>query len=159
MGTYVSRLATRTLRVPVENDPQPISWADKNLKLSGLGNFQLRDKSQRTARNPKTGETAIISARRIVMLLASQKLKARFEIGRACQPYGKRRIGLERGDNVCEELAIRVICLTVLLRAHSTPVGIALKTELDDDQAFSAVERIAPWQAHRSRRKRPHGDR
>jgi hypothetical protein len=26
MGTYVSRLATRALRVPVENEPKPIGW-------------------------------------------------------------------------------------------------------------------------------------
>ncbi|TCG04098.1 hypothetical protein BZM27_43405, partial [Paraburkholderia steynii] len=30
----------------------------ENVKLSGFGNFQLQDKSQRPARNPKTGETA-----------------------------------------------------------------------------------------------------
>jgi integration host factor subunit alpha len=49
----------------------------ENVRLSGFGNFQLRDKRQRPGRNPKTGETALIAARRIVMFHASQKLKAR----------------------------------------------------------------------------------
>jgi integration host factor subunit alpha len=51
----------------------------ENVKLSGFGNFQLRDKSQRPGRNPKTGETTLIAARRIVTFHASQKLKARLE--------------------------------------------------------------------------------
>jgi nucleoid DNA-binding protein len=54
----------------------------ENVWLSGFGNFQLQDKSQRPGRNPKTGETATISTWRIVMLHASQKLKVRLEIGR-----------------------------------------------------------------------------
>ena len=53
--------------------------SSENMKLSGFGNFQLQDKSQRRGRNPKTGETATISAWRIVMLHASQKLKARLD--------------------------------------------------------------------------------
>jgi integration host factor subunit alpha len=46
------------------------------VKLSGFGNFQLRDKPQRPGRNPKTGESIPISARRVVTFHASQKLKA-----------------------------------------------------------------------------------
>jgi integration host factor subunit alpha len=51
----------------------------ENVKLSGFGRFQLRDKSQRPGRNPKTGETTVIAARRIVTFHASQKLKAQLE--------------------------------------------------------------------------------
>jgi integration host factor subunit alpha len=51
----------------------------ENVKLSGFGKFELRDKSQRPGRNPKTGVTTIIAARRIVTFHASQKLKARLE--------------------------------------------------------------------------------
>jgi integration host factor subunit alpha len=53
----------------------------ENVKLSGFGNFQLHDKSQRPGRNPKTGETALIAARRIVTFHASQKLKTQLGIG------------------------------------------------------------------------------
>ncbi len=49
------------------------------VKLSGFGNFILRDKSQRPGRNPKTGEEIPISARRVVTFRPGQKLKARVE--------------------------------------------------------------------------------
>ena len=50
-----------------------------NVKLSGFGNFQLRDKSQRPGRNPKTGEEIPISARRVVTFKPGQKLRGRVE--------------------------------------------------------------------------------
>lgn len=50
-----------------------------SVKLSGFGNFQLRDKPQRPGRNPKTGEEMPITARRVVTFHASQKLKAMVE--------------------------------------------------------------------------------
>ena len=49
------------------------------VKLSGFGNFDLRDKKQRPGRNPKTGEEIPISARRVVTFRPGQKLKARVE--------------------------------------------------------------------------------
>ena len=49
------------------------------VKLSGFGNFQLREKPQRPGRNPKTGEEVQITARRVVTFHASQKLKAMVE--------------------------------------------------------------------------------
>mgnify|MGYP003339050297 CR=1 FL=1 len=49
------------------------------IKLSGFGNFALRDKRQRPGRNPKTGEEIPITARRVVTFHASQKLKAMVE--------------------------------------------------------------------------------
>lgn len=49
------------------------------VKLSGFGNFILRDKNQRPGRNPKTGKTIPISARRVVTFRPGQKLKARVE--------------------------------------------------------------------------------
>ncbi|TVS12370.1 MAG: integration host factor subunit alpha [Wenzhouxiangella sp.] len=53
--------------------------AGDNVKLSGFGNFQLRDKGQRPGRNPKTGEEIPISARRVVTFKPGQKLRARVE--------------------------------------------------------------------------------
>jgi integration host factor subunit alpha len=49
------------------------------VKLSGFGNFDLRDKNQRPGRNPKTGEEIPITARRVVTFRPGQKLKARVE--------------------------------------------------------------------------------
>lgn len=53
--------------------------SNKQVKLSGFGNLDLRDKKQRPGRNPKTGEEIPISARRVVTFRPGQKLKARVE--------------------------------------------------------------------------------
>ncbi len=50
-----------------------------SVKLSGFGNFELRKKSERPGRNPKTGEEIPITARRVVTFHASQKLKSKVE--------------------------------------------------------------------------------
>ncbi len=51
----------------------------KQVKLSGFGNFDLRDKKERPGRNPQTGEKVTISARRVVTFRPGEKLKARME--------------------------------------------------------------------------------
>ena len=51
----------------------------KQVKLSGFGNFDLRDKRERPGRNPKTGENIPISARRVVTFKPGQKLKNKVE--------------------------------------------------------------------------------
>ncbi len=56
------------------------SLADgEQIRLSGFGNFDLRDKKERPGRNPKTGEKVQIPARRVVTFRAGQKLRARVE--------------------------------------------------------------------------------
>ncbi len=59
------------IRVSLEHN-QPV-------KLSGFGNFELRNKSQRPGRNPKTGEEIPIEARRVVTFRPGQKLKSHVE--------------------------------------------------------------------------------
>jgi integration host factor subunit alpha len=59
------------IRLSLENGRQ--------VKLSGFGNFDLRETKQRPGRNPKTGEEIPISARRVVTFRPGQKLKARVE--------------------------------------------------------------------------------
>ena len=51
----------------------------EQVKISGFGKFELRDKSSRPGRNPKTGEEIPISARRVVTFRTGQKLKTRVE--------------------------------------------------------------------------------
>ena len=51
----------------------------KQVKISGFGKFELRDKRSRPGRNPKTGEEIPITARRVVTFRSGQKLKARVE--------------------------------------------------------------------------------
>ncbi|MDX8414006.1 MAG: integration host factor subunit alpha [Mariprofundales bacterium] len=49
----------------------------EDVKLSGFGNFHVRAKSERIGRNPKTGETVMISARKVVTFHPSAKMKAK----------------------------------------------------------------------------------
>ena len=56
----------------------------EEIKISGFGNFQLRDKPQRPGRNHKTGKEVPITDRRVVTFHASQKLKGMVE-----HHYGK----------------------------------------------------------------------
>ena len=59
------------IRLSLENNEQ--------VKLSGFGHFDCRDKRSRPGRNPKTGQDIPISARRVVTFKPGQKLKARVE--------------------------------------------------------------------------------
>jgi len=52
---------------------------NRQVKISGFGNFDLREKGERPGRNPKTGEEIPITARRVVTFRPGQKLKARVE--------------------------------------------------------------------------------
>ena len=56
------------------------------VKLSGFGNFELREKKERPGRNPKTGEEIPITARRVVTFRPGQKLKSRVEEHAGTQP-------------------------------------------------------------------------
>jgi integration host factor subunit alpha len=50
-----------------------------DVKISGFGNFQIRTKAPRPGRNPRTGETIPIQARRVVTFHASHKLKEQIQ--------------------------------------------------------------------------------
>ncbi len=45
------------------------------VKLSGFGNYELKEKKPRPGRNPKTGEDITVTARRVVTFKPGQKLK------------------------------------------------------------------------------------
>jgi len=75
-------LNKREAKEMVETFFEEIKLALENnyqVKLSGFGNFDLRDKKERPGRNPKTGEEIPISARRVVTFRPGQKLKIRVE--------------------------------------------------------------------------------
>jgi integration host factor subunit alpha len=52
----------------------------QEVKLSGFGNFQLKNKSSRPGRNPRTGDDVEITARRVVTFKSGQKLKESVKI-------------------------------------------------------------------------------
>ena len=69
-----AELVERTLELVVEALER-----GEEVKLSGFGVFQVRDKRARVGRNPKTGEPAAIDPRRVISFRASQLMKARVQ--------------------------------------------------------------------------------
>jgi integration host factor subunit alpha len=51
----------------------------EQIKISGFGNFGLRDKKERPGRNPKTGRVIPVASRRVVTFHAGQKLKTKVQ--------------------------------------------------------------------------------
>ena len=49
----------------------------EEVKFAGFGTFKILDKSARIARNPKTGEAAIVSARRVATFRPSNEFRER----------------------------------------------------------------------------------
>ncbi len=47
----------------------------ENIKISGFGNFMVRTKRSRIGRNPQTGQSIEISARRVLTFKPSQVLR------------------------------------------------------------------------------------
>ena len=75
-------LNKRDAKIMVESFFEEIRLAlqrGEQVKLSGFGNFDLRDKNQRPGRNPKTGDEIPITARRVVTFRPGQKLRARVD--------------------------------------------------------------------------------
>ncbi|CAH6979820.1 integration host factor subunit alpha [Vibrio chagasii] len=75
----LSKADSKTL---VESFMDKISEAiieGEEVKLSGFGNFTIREKPARPGRNPKTGEAHVIAARRVTTFRAGQKLRERTE--------------------------------------------------------------------------------
>ena len=62
----------------------------ESVKISSFGSFLIRHKKERLGRNPKTGEDAKISERRVITFRASQNLKSRVSSLRRDQKQSKR---------------------------------------------------------------------
>lgn len=79
---YKNRLTKQQARQVVDGFFEQVAFhlsEGRTVKLSGFGNFDLKDKTARIGRNPKTGETAEICARRVVTFRAGQKFRALVE--------------------------------------------------------------------------------
>ena len=50
--------------------------AGENIKISGFGNFEIKQKKDRRGRNPQTGEDMIITARKVLSFKLSTILKS-----------------------------------------------------------------------------------
>lgn len=71
----LSKLDSRSLVEEFFEEIKIILASGHPVKLSGFGNFRLRDKAERPGRNPKTGQAAAISARRVVTFKAGLTFK------------------------------------------------------------------------------------
>ena len=72
----------------------------EKIKISGFGNFVVREKKSRIGRNPQTGQEIEISARRVLTFRPSQVLKNQLNLepekphgAQAGHPKGGRRSG------------------------------------------------------------------
>jgi integration host factor subunit alpha len=50
--------------------------SEENIKISGFGNFEIKRKKDRIGRNPQTGETITIEARKVLTFKPSKVLRA-----------------------------------------------------------------------------------
>ena len=71
----LSKLDSKFLVEEFFEEIKDILASGEHVKLSGFGNFKLRDKVERPGRNPKTGMDATVSARRVVTFKAGLTFK------------------------------------------------------------------------------------
>ncbi|EQC46169.1 integration host factor, alpha subunit [Bacteriovorax sp. Seq25_V] len=79
----------------------------EKVKISGFGNFSIRDKSTRVGRNPQTGEAMEISARRVLTFKPSQVLKEDVtnRFGHRISDDGKEDTSLSVSDGIPKALS------------------------------------------------------
>lgn len=73
-GGFSKKEAAELVDLVFDTIKDTLSRGEK-VKISGFGNFSIRDKSTRVGRNPQTGNAMDISARRVLTFKPSQVLK------------------------------------------------------------------------------------
>jgi integration host factor subunit alpha len=74
MGSFTKRESADLVALVFDTIKEQLADGTK-IKVSGFGNFEVRDKSPRAGRNPQTGERITIEGRRILKFKPSQILK------------------------------------------------------------------------------------
>ena len=74
VGGFSKKEAAEIVETVFDTIKETLERGEK-IKISGFGNFVLRDKRQRQGRNPQTGEPITITERRVLNFKASQLLK------------------------------------------------------------------------------------
>jgi integration host factor subunit alpha len=74
LGGFSKKEAADLVDLAFEMMKETLGRGEK-IKISGFGNFVLRDKRQRQGRNPQNGEPIVITQRRVLNFKASQILK------------------------------------------------------------------------------------
>jgi integration host factor subunit alpha len=81
LGGFSKKEAADLVDLVFETMKETLGRGEK-IKISGFGNFVLRDKRQRQGRNPQTGQPIVITERRVLNFKASQLLKQALNEGR-----------------------------------------------------------------------------
>lgn len=81
VGGFSKKEAAEVVEELFESMKDVLTRGEK-IKVSGFGNFIVRQKKERTGRNPQTGEPIAISARRVLGFKPSQVLKGVLNPGR-----------------------------------------------------------------------------
>jgi integration host factor subunit alpha len=74
VGGFSKKESAEVVEAVFETMKDVLSQGDK-VKISGFGNFVVREKKERIGRNPQTGDPIPISARRVLTFKPSQVLK------------------------------------------------------------------------------------
>jgi len=69
------KVSLEILEALLETIKKALETGDK-VKVSGFGNFEVKQKADRRGRNPQTGETLTITSRKILSFKPSTVLKA-----------------------------------------------------------------------------------
>ncbi len=75
VGGFSKKEAADVVELVFEMMKDTLAEGEK-IKISGFGNFVVRDKNPRPGRNPQTGEQIMIEARRVLTFKPSNVLKA-----------------------------------------------------------------------------------
>lgn len=74
VGGFSKKESAEVVEAVFETMKETLAQGDR-VKISGFGNFVVREKKRRIGRNPQTGEPIPISARRVLTFKPSQVLK------------------------------------------------------------------------------------
>jgi integration host factor subunit alpha len=75
VGGFSKKESAEIVETVFDTMKEVLAQSEK-IKISGFGNFVVREKKQRIGRNPQTGDPIPISARRVLTFKPSQVLKA-----------------------------------------------------------------------------------
>jgi integration host factor subunit alpha len=74
LGGYSKKESAEIVEMVFETIKETLERGEK-IKISGFGNFVVRQKKERTGRNPQTGDEIRIAPRRVLTFKPSQVLK------------------------------------------------------------------------------------
>ena len=87
LGGFSKKEATDLVDLVFDSVKDTLARGEK-IKISGFGNFVLRDKRKRQGRNPQTGDPIEITERRVLSFKPSQILKHSLNDARAREAFG-----------------------------------------------------------------------